>query len=83
MSLSGEAKSTSSLGLACGCARAVQLLSAAALRGLSLLPPHPRVLRSVALKRLAKIPKGAPTYSIDSMVLKQGVLGGFLGDFDT
>jgi hypothetical protein len=28
------------------------------------------------LKRFAKIPKGAPTYS---MVLKQGVLGGFLG----
>ena len=53
--------------------------TAAALRPLSAATASP-LLRSVALKRFAKIPKGAPTYS---MVLKQGILGGFLGDFAT
>jgi hypothetical protein len=51
----------------------------AALRPLSAATASP-LLRSVALKRFAKIPKGAPTYS---MVLKQGVLGECLGDFAT
>jgi hypothetical protein len=53
--------------------------TAAALRPISAATASP-LLRSVALKRFAKIPKGAPTYS---MVLKQGVLGGLLGDFAT